>query len=283
MSGVYNPKRKYSRRGSPVYRGEQSEWVHFADSSQMTLVKRIASAPSAIPLSDVCATTSGYGGKSELVTEDRQNGRQIQTLKGDSIIRYFLRKHYWFEFRKQNITGRTTNKEKLGARPKILLRKTGNSIVATYDDSGVFPEQSLYFLFDFERDTSPLYLLGVLNSRLMCWYYRTASLTNKNSIAQVKKVQLDRLPIRRLDQAKAPEKKAHDRMVTLASSMLSLHKQLASAKSTAQRNITQRQIEATDRQIDQLVYQLYELSDQEIMLVENSVSELKRVTSEVGN
>jgi hypothetical protein len=238
----------------------------------MTLVKRIASRPSVIPLSETCTTTSGYGGKSELVTEDRQNGKQIPTMKGDSIVRYFLRKHYWFEFKRQNITGRTTDKKKLGARPKVLLRKTGNSIVATYDDSGVFPEQSLYFLFDFERDVSPLYLLGVLNSRLIGWYYKIASLTNEDSIAQVKKVQLDQLPIRRLDHAEEAEKKVHDKIVVLVSSMLALHKQLAAAKSAAQRVIMQRQVEATDRQIDQLVYQLYGLTDEEIVLIEGRES-----------
>jgi len=141
--------------------------VFFGDSSQMEFVRRIGSAPSLVSLSDVCKTTSGYGGKSELITESQQNTRQIPTMKGDSILRYSLRRQYWFEFERENITGRTTDRNKLGARPKVLLRKTGDSIIATYDDSGVFPEQSLYFLFDFDRGLSPLYVLGVVNSKFM--------------------------------------------------------------------------------------------------------------------
>jgi hypothetical protein len=252
---------------------EEHKWVYFAGSSQMALVKRFASEPSLIPLSDACKTTSGYGGKSELVTELRQNGRQIPTMKGDSIVRYFLRKRYWFEFKPQNITGRTTDKSKLGARPKVLLRKTGDSIIATYDDSGVFPEQSLYFLYDFGKALSPLYLLGVLNSRLMDWYYKTVCLTNKESIAQVKKVQLDQLPIRRIDHAKNAEEAAHDRIVALVSSMLALHKQLAAAKSVLQKAIMQRQIDATDAEIDRLVYDLYGLTAEEIAIVEGERSQ----------
>jgi len=247
---------------------EEHQWLYFADSSQMTLVKRIASGPSVIPLSDACKTTSGYGGKSELVTEHRQNDKQIPTMKGDSIVRYFVRKQYWFEFKRENITGRTTDKNKLGARPKLLLRKTGDSIIATYDDSGVFPEQSLYFLFDFGRSLSPLYLLGLLNARLMDWYYRTASLTNKDSIAQVKKVQLDQLPIRVLDHAKDPEKAVHDGIVALVSSMLGLHKLLATANSEAQKGLIARQIHTTDTEIDRLVYDLYGLTAEEIAIVE---------------
>jgi hypothetical protein len=191
-------------------------------------------------------------------------------LKGDSIVRYFLRKQYWFEFDRRNITGRTTDKIKLGARPKILLRKTGDSIIATYDDSGVFPEQSLYFLFDFGRNLSPLYLLGVLNSKLMNWYYSTACLTNKKSIAQVKKVHLDQLPIRTIDQAKEEDKTAYDRMVKLVEGMLMLYQQFSGARSAAQKTIIQHQIDATDGEIDRLVYDLYGLAAEEIALVEGA-------------
>ena len=50
--------------------------------------------------------------------------------------------------------------------------------------------------------------------------------------------------------------------------MLALHKQHASAKSEAQRGAIQRQIEATDAEIDRLVYDLYGLTKNEIAIVE---------------
>ena len=50
--------------------------------------------------------------------------------------------------------------------------------------------------------------------------------------------------------------------------MLGLHKQLAVAKSEAQKAIMQRQIDATDAEIDRLVYDLYGLTAEEIALVE---------------
>jgi hypothetical protein len=56
--------------------------------------------------------------------------------------------------------------------------------------------------------------------------------------------------------------------VQLVDSMLTLHKQLAEAKSAAQKEIIQRQINATDAEIDRLVYELYGLTDDEIKIVE---------------
>jgi len=60
----------------------------------------------------------------------------------------------------------------------------------------------------------------------------------------------------------------HDRLVALVERMLELHKRLASARASADREMYQRQIEATDREIDQLVYELYGLTEGEIEIVE---------------
>ncbi|MFP3867402.1 MAG: hypothetical protein ACLFUU_04455 [Desulfobacteraceae bacterium] len=54
--------------------------------------------------------------------------------------------------------------------------------------------------------------------------------------------------------------------------MLDLHKQRAAAQVPHDREVVQRQIEATDRQIDQLVYELYDLTPEEIRLVEENTS-----------
>ncbi len=50
--------------------------------------------------------------------------------------------------------------------------------------------------------------------------------------------------------------------------MLALHKQLAAAKLAHDQTALQRHIAATDRQIDNLVYELYGLSEEEIKIVE---------------
>ncbi len=52
--------------------------------------------------------------------------------------------------------------------------------------------------------------------------------------------------------------------------MLQLHKDLARAKTPNEKERLQRQIAATDAQIDQLVYELYGLTDDEIKIVEGA-------------
>ncbi|MCK4295935.1 MAG: hypothetical protein KAW56_09540 [Candidatus Marinimicrobia bacterium] len=59
-------------------------------------------------------------------------------------------------------------------------------------------------------------------------------------------------------------------MVALVEQMLDLNKRLSVAQTQHEKTILQRQIEVNDRQIDQLVYELYELTDKEIYLVEKN-------------
>ena len=56
----------------------------------------------------------------------------------------------------------------------------------------------------------------------------------------------------------------------LVERMLGLHKALPTAKTDHDKTLLQRQITSTDHQIDQLVYELYGLSDEEIGIVEGN-------------
>jgi hypothetical protein len=68
----------------------------------------------------------------------------------------------------------------------------------------------------------------------------------------------------------SPDKSRHDKMVALVQTMLDLHKRLQSAKTPDEKTALQRQITATDNHIDHLVYELYNLTPQEINIIEDS-------------
>jgi hypothetical protein len=56
-------------------------------------------------------------------------------------------------------------------------------------------------------------------------------------------------------------------MVALVEQIQELHKRSAAANNPNDKTQLEREIEATDRQIDQLVYELYALTDEEIKIV----------------
>jgi hypothetical protein len=59
-------------------------------------------------------------------------------------------------------------------------------------------------------------------------------------------------------------------MVALVTQMLDLHKHLHETALEHEKTVIQRQIEATDRQIDELVYELYGLTEGERKIVEEA-------------
>jgi len=54
----------------------------------------------------------------------------------------------------------------------------------------------------------------------------------------------------------------HDRLVELVQTMLDLHKQLSSAGPEHERTLLARRIQAMNKQIDRLVYELYDLTEE---------------------
>ena len=76
------------------------------------------------------------------------------------------------------------------------------------------------------------------------------------------------LLIRPINFADPADAARHDRMVALVTQMLDLHGRLAAEGVPHEKALLQRRIEATDRQIDALVYELYGLTAAEIALVE---------------
>jgi hypothetical protein len=59
-------------------------------------------------------------------------------------------------------------------------------------------------------------------------------------------------------------------MVKLVDRTLDLHKKLAAAKVPAEKTRLQRQINTTDSAIDNLTYELYNLTPEEIKIIEES-------------
>jgi len=81
---------------------------------------------------------------------------------------------------------------------------------------------------------------------------------------------LEKIPIRLADMNDRAEKSRYDKIVLLVDQMLSLNRQLPEVKTDHEKNSLQRQIDAVDQQVDQLVYELYDVTDQEQKLIKST-------------
>jgi adenine-specific DNA-methyltransferase len=153
--------------------------------------------------------------------------------------------------------------------PKILsIRKTRKPCFS-FVEFPCYVSRAFLILKPNEWPESFNYLLGLLNSKVAAFwlYYRGKK---QGDQLQIDKEPLQNIPIRTIDFDNPDDKVMHDKMVNLVEQMLDLHKQLAAARIPDEKTRIQREISATDNQIDKLVYGLYGLTEEEIRIVEEN-------------
>jgi len=164
----------------------------------------------------------------------------------------------------------------LHERRKMAVPRLVKRLAAVYDQPG-----NLYLdnvdvgglILKDEGDACYLYVLGLLNSRLLNFYFQRISMTFRGGFYSANRQFIERLPMRCIDFENPAEKKMHDDLVALVDRMLELNKRLAPIRNTScnERDEIQREIERTDHKIDNLVYDLYGLDEEERKIVEEGV------------
>ena len=215
--------------------------------------------------------------REKLIINESINNKCKKVLFGKNVHRYsFEWTGFYVNYDKSLIDKSKKEygnlcEEKYFENPKILLRDISKRPDAIFDNEKYYSVNTLYsiqFLDGIEYNY--LYLLGILNSNLIAFYFR-----NKFEEAHVsggylrfKKIYTSLLPIKKLDLNNKQDKEMHDKIVTLVDNIITLNKNLAVEKNPNSITMLNRQINAVDKQIDALVYKLYNLSDEEIKIIE---------------
>ncbi len=265
------PSQQFIEISQEVYENISDCPFFYIDKDIFNVFNRILKDKKTKKLSKVAKTSVGFIAKKGKITKTKKANQQIPVLKGENVIHYSILNNFWFEFTKNNLAGGTQDKEKLEAQYKILLRKTGGDLVASFcKESKHYPEQSLYFIYG-RNENDLLYLLTILNSNLINSYYKNFAVTNRDATPQLKKMDLDEFPIREINLSDKKEKAKYDKLVKLAKEILKLNKELqkTTEKSDEWYRI-KKEIEKTDKIIDQKIYKLYGLTAEEIKIVEKN-------------
>jgi len=148
-------------------------------------------------------------------------------------------------------------------KPKIIYPNICKRPEFTYDDSGFCTNQKCFII-----PLADKYLLGILNSSITFFLFRSILPKLRGDFYEPSYVYFKEFPIRPINFSDKKDKARHDKMVSLVERMLRLHKEFPKAKTPDEKTRLERQIAATDKQIDNLVYELYELTEEEIKIVE---------------
>ena len=177
-------------------------------------------------------------------------------LLGKDIKRWIIEGKSFTNFNKLTIIGGTKRKEKHAHVPRILIRRTGDSLICSWLDTPALTESTLYSIWSKDERCENRFLLGILNSRLLDFYCKHRCITNQQGYPQILLSNLLDMPIRVLPKDRqAP-------IISLVDRILAVKKRNPAADTSA-----------LEREIDEKVYRLYGLTDDEIRVVEGKDKE----------
>jgi len=208
------------------------------------------------------------GDDSIFLTNKKKDKSHKPLLRGANIHRYlkeFANEYVWYvpsKMREHRKTARPGTADRF-EQPKVLIRDTGGDLEGTYDDEHYYVKDVLVISLAEPNGDDLKYLCGILNSRLMKFYYEISFPT-----LHVQRDELASLPIRTINFTDPTNKAIHDRMVELVEKMLALMPKLRGATSESEKATLHNAITTTDAEIDRLVYELYGLTKEEIKIVE---------------
>jgi type I restriction-modification system DNA methylase subunit len=215
--------------------------------------------------------------RDKLFVEKRLNSKCRPLIFGrDEVGRYFLEwAGKWVHYDRSIVDKRKGEyaglaKEEYFTNPKVFIRRTGDVIYAIPDSEGYFASNNL-FVFSLKSDyiekLDLRYITGLLNSKLMTFFYRLIQPREKQLFAELKITHISKFPIAIVDRnQQAAIIERVDRMIDRQKRLRRLK-----GKSEEEARSLRREIEKTDREIDELVYEIYGLTAEERRIVEEAV------------
>lgn len=211
------------------------------------------------------------GKSSPLVKLQKGKRNFVPFIVGEDMDRYTILGERWLQL---GVEGVDYKDPSLYTGDKILIRKTGRGIRATIDRNNRYVIQVIYILKPKSRRISLPFILGILNSRLMQLYYHAKfGEQQKKVFPHLRQESLLLLPIRKVNITHLGAKTLQSRIIHLVERMLALQERLVPLRETPcdERDALVREIAQVDRQIDEAVYDLYGLTQEERKLVEEAV------------
>jgi hypothetical protein len=188
-------------------------------------------------------------------------------LFGKNIARYY---HEWtgkyVEYIPQKLQ-RARDEQIFLAPEKLIMQRIGGILITSYDNEQYYTFNSVNNLLPKQSQYSLKYVLAFLNSKLMQFYY-VKNFTNKSKLTvNISKTFLNKLPIATIDFSDKSQKMYYDTLNDYVDRMLLLQKQVVTQQLN-QKVQTMRMIRFTEEKINEIIYQLYQLTPEEIALIE---------------
>jgi type I restriction-modification system DNA methylase subunit len=244
-------------------------WNILVNDSNAALISRLMT--DFVPLEKTATINRGLitGDRRKYFAETRKSDQYVPILAGSDVHRYWTNPSSEFVlFKRPKSAGGCWDKEMHFAAHKLVVRQICDEPTASILLSPLAVTGNIFTVRSASIEAE-MYLLGILNSRLTGFFWRIMFTDFKTSFPQVTIFSLAQVPVRSPDGLPPDQQAQHDQLIRLVEQMLETRRHLEEAKTDKARTYYQNRSANLDRQIDNLVYGLYALSEEEIRIVES--------------
>ena len=228
-------------------------------------------------VNDFCINRRGVGEQKHCVEEINTKKEYYKVLGGKNISRYYFPDNSKKYILQKDVVD---NKATIEAnsilvqniisytdipKPSIIIRGIPSDLI----------NRNEYIILDTinqlsnKSNFSIYYILAVLNSKLISWYTYRFIYGKAIMTMHFDNPTTSRIPMPSVDLTKKSDKEVHDKLVKLVDNIIAINKKLVGENNPNTKEILERQVRALDGEIDRLVYGLYQLTEEEINIVED--------------
>jgi type I restriction-modification system DNA methylase subunit len=245
----------------------------FTNDSVDLLLNKIESRGSR--LDEFCTVSCGIAtgpGKQKYISDKKLTAQYKPLIEGKDVKPYrieFKQKYILYDRKKLH---RAREESVFLSKEKLVTQRISGGmtpLVVAYDDKQFYTFNSTNLIVCKDSDALSIkYLLALLNSKVINWYYVT-KFTNRSMLTvNISKTFLEQLPIKR------PTDKEHSAVVGFVEEILKL---TADGKYT-HNSKARTTVGDHERRIENLIYRLYDLSEEERSVVEASTGDAKAIS-----
>ena len=208
----------------------------------------------------VCNINQGIalkGDKMLSLKDTKEHEECYKLLDGRNINKFSISwDGVWLEYDLSRIHS-CKRKDIFESKEKLMFRRVSSSLIFTYDNEQYFALNTLVMVNkkDINKGPDLKFILGLMNSKLMNYIYTNKFKSTKTVFSEIQARSVKKLPI--ITSTNDQEKEVEE----IVNQILTIKKQSSTADTTT-----------LESQIDQLVYELYGLTEEEIEIVEGSVN-----------
>jgi hypothetical protein len=205
------------------------------------------------------------GDDKKFISQIKNNSDYKICVTGKNIKQYYISGIKGYVLYDSDLLMRSRNQDLFEAKEKLIMQMINIRLIVAYDNKQLYNLGTTYSITKKNDNVNLKYILALLNSNLINFYY-LKKFTNESSLTNaISTKNLFEFPIPKIESSIEPL------VYEIASNVeiiLDLYKELEMVKLSTKSQQIKNRIAYSEKKINEMVYQLYGLSDDEIKIVE---------------